>query len=75
MKPEDVDDIELARLFVAAREAQAARERSGYNRVEFAALARNEFTVAALRAWESGRRRPRGRTGIAYGRALREALS
>lgn len=70
MTPEDIALLAVARRAVELGVGRSLREDAGLNRTEFVAYADNAFTVAALRAWESGVRRPRGRHGIAYGRAL-----
>jgi hypothetical protein len=74
MTSEEIADLELARMLVALGRAQELRQSAGRSRVEMCAAADGAFTVAALRAWEGERRRPRGFHGVAYGRSLRQLL-
>ncbi len=74
MQHAEVHDLDYARFLVEVGEAQSTREAAGYTRAEFVALADHSFSVAALRAWEGRRRRPRGAQGVAYGRTLRAVL-
>jgi len=74
MTHEDLRYLELARTLVAEEVATEVRVRTGRSRAEFVASADGAFTVAALRAWEARRRRPRSRQGSAYGRALARCL-
>lgn len=74
MTPEDIEFMDFARTAVERDEVRPIREGTGHTRPEFTALAGGAFSVAALRAWEAGLRRPRGRQGIAYGRLLASAV-
>jgi DNA-binding transcriptional regulator YiaG len=74
MTREDVADLVLARVVVAGGMAKSLRESVNLSRPEFVAATDGAFSVAALRAWEAGQRRPRGSQGIAYGKALREVV-
>jgi len=75
MTSDEIQDLELARILVAMGDARKVRQAAGRSRPEFVAAANGAFTVDALRAWEGQQRRPRGRHGVAYGRALRELLA
>lgn len=74
MTPDEVAHLEFAQRAVDTCQAREIREARGRTRPQFQALAEGAFSVAALRAWEDGRRRPRGRQGAAYGRLLAESL-
>jgi DNA-binding transcriptional regulator YiaG len=66
------EEFEILKRAVAvfSSEAKSARARAGLSRPEFTALAGDAYLTHGLPAWEGKRRRPRGRQGVVYVRAL-----
>lgn len=81
MSPDELRDLELARALIAERSeqgvsaAQELREASGRSRREMVISSGGAFSIGAVRMWESGKRRPRGRAAVAFGQCLRQLLA
>jgi hypothetical protein len=67
-----MDALRFARWAVASGVARPLRENSGLSRTEMAKAA--GCSADAVRAWETGRRRPHGYAGSRYGVLLRELV-
>lgn len=70
---DEVRKLVLARRLVETGTARTVRETAGLSRAEMAKA--SGVSVAAIRAWESGWRRPRGSQGEAYGRVLSNLMT
>ena len=70
---DDTEALLLARDLVASRACAIIRKRGGLSQPE--AGRASGVSVAAIRAYEQGLRRPSGDAGVRYGRLLRELMS
>lgn len=64
----DLDVLTKARTWAGTGVARKIRENVGASRREYGAEC--GLSAETIRAYESGRRRPRGQHGVAYGRLL-----
>lgn len=70
---QSIRELLLARDITEAKAGAAIRRRAGLSQREAARAAK--VSLAAIRAYEQGRRRPSGEAGTRYGRLLEELVA